>query len=124
MNKKLRDDLVNKRVEVVADDTFPFTCSPLGFVPKHDGGFRRIHHLSHPPDRSTNDGIPLEARSIQYTSLNDIFDMLIRAGRGCTIIKKDIKDAFRNIPVAPQHQWLLGFFWKGYFIKKDVSHSV
>lgn len=24
----------------------PFVCSPLGLVPKHDGGWRRIHDLS------------------------------------------------------------------------------
>ena len=38
--------------------------------------------------------------------------MVISAGRGCTLIKKDIKYAFRNIPVAPANKWLLGFMWK------------
>ncbi len=28
------------------------------------------------------------------------------------ILKRDVKDAFRNVPVAPQHQWLLGLKWR------------
>ena len=31
------------------------------------------------------------------------------------ILKRDIRDAFRNIPVAPANQWLLGFEWKDQF---------
>ena len=30
--------------------------------------------------------------------------MVLQAGRHCVIIKKDIKDAFCNIPVAPHVQ--------------------
>lgn len=37
-----------------------FVCSPLGLVPKHDGGWRRIHDLSFPPGNSVNDSIPQE----------------------------------------------------------------
>ena len=29
--------------------------------------------------------------------------MVVRAGRGAVIIKKDVEDAFRNVPIAPQH---------------------
>lgn len=37
--------------------------------------------------------------------------MILRARRHCIIIKKDIKDAFHNIPVATHVQWLLEFSW-------------
>ena len=40
----------------------PAVVSPLGLVPKHEGGWRRIHDLPlralpGPEDNSTNDGI-------------------------------------------------------------------
>jgi hypothetical protein len=42
IDAKLHDDLAMGRIV----PTFPFISSPLGLVPKHDGGFRRIHNLS------------------------------------------------------------------------------
>jgi hypothetical protein len=47
-----------------------------------------------------------------------ILAMVLLAGRHAVIMKRDIKDAFRNIPIAPHQQWLLGFSWKGSFYKE------
>ncbi len=44
--------------------------------------------------------------------------MAIRAGGNCIILKQDVKDAFRNVPVAPHQQWLLGFMWEGRYYKE------
>lgn len=33
-------------------------------------------------------------------------------------MKRHVKDAFRNIPVAPHQQWLLGFMWKEKYYKE------
>ena len=110
ITEKLKDDLLLGRV-VPATQGYPFISSPLGLVPKPNGGLRRIHHLSHPQGSSVNDFIPKEASNLRYTSLRKVTDMVLQAGRHCVIIKKDIKDAFRNIPVAPHVQWLLGFSW-------------
>ena len=52
-----------------------------------------------------------EASNLRYTSLRKVIDMVLQTGRYCVIIKKDIKDAFHNISVAPHVQWLLGFSW-------------
>ena len=117
LTEKLQDDLRLRRV-IKTPASAPYICSPLGLVPKHDGGLRRIHHLSHPAKLSVNDNIPQEAAQLKYTSLNEIYQLVVDAGRGCIIIKKDVKDAFRNIPVAPQHQWLLGFEWQGHYYKE------
>ncbi|KAJ5385651.1 hypothetical protein N7509_008192 [Penicillium cosmopolitanum] len=106
--QKLSDDLSNRRVQVC---TGPVVVSPLGLVPKHDGGWRRIHDLSYPPGRSVNESIPDTASAIQYISIDHIFDLIRTSGRGCCIIKRDIKDAFRNIPVAPADRPLLAFWW-------------
>ena len=114
MERKIAENLSCGRTDISP----PFISSPLGFAPKLDGSWRRIHHLSHPPRRSTNDGIPVTARAVKYTCLDEVYAMVIQVGRGCTLVKKDIKDAFRNIPVAPANQWLLGFMWKGIYYKE------
>lgn len=36
-----------------------FISSPLGLIPKADGGWRRIHDLSYPQGYSVNNHIPL-----------------------------------------------------------------
>ncbi|KAJ5117535.1 hypothetical protein N7448_011167 [Penicillium atrosanguineum] len=108
ITQKLSDDLLCRRVQLC---TGPVVLSPLGFVPKNDGGWRRIHDLSYPPGRSINESIPHSASAIQYTAMDDILDLILTSGRGCYIIKIDIKDAFRNIPVAPADRPLLAFSW-------------
>ena len=46
--------------------------SPLGLVPKKEGGeFRLIHHLSYPEGDSINDHIPPQFCSVQYQSIDD-----------------------------------------------------
>jgi hypothetical protein len=62
---------------------------------------------------SVNDWIPSEYRTLQYTTIESIFDLLRTADCGALLIKKDLKDAFRMIPVAPHQRWLLGFQWQG-----------
>jgi hypothetical protein len=114
---QLHADLQLRRVRHVRP-TFPFISSPLGLVPKHDGGYRRIHHLSHPRGSSVNDYISPECATLTYTSVADIFKLILTAGRGATIIKRDIKDAFRHIPVAPNWQWLLGFEWHSQYYQE------
>jgi hypothetical protein len=114
---KLRDDLAVGRI-VPASQTSPFISSPLGLVPKHDGGFRRIHNLSHPGKKSVNANICDDYSSLDYSTIEDVLQLVRIAGQHCSILKRDIKDAFRNIPIAPHIQWLLGFEWKGIFYKE------
>ena len=78
-----------------------FMCSPLGLVPKKDSGLRRIHDLLHPLQRSVNAYINLDYSALQYTQIDQILDNIIKAGHYCIIFKRDIKDAFRNILIAP-----------------------
>lgn len=41
-----------------------------------------------------------------------------QAGRNCVIVKRDIKSAFRNVPIAITQQWALGFTLDGQFFKE------
>lgn len=86
-----------------------YVCSPLGLVPKHDGGWRRIHDLSFPQGQSVNDGIPHDWGSLEYATYDDAVDALLATGPGAQFVKRDLKDAFRHIPVTTSDQWLLGF---------------
>jgi hypothetical protein len=105
---KLAVDLKAGRVVAISPSP-PYICSPLGLVPKHDKGWRRIHHLSHPPGRSVNDHIRPDSAALKYVTLEEIWATIIKTGHGSTIVKRDIQDAFRIIPVAILQQWLLGF---------------
>ena len=49
----------------------------------------------------------------EYISFDEAIAPVAASGQGSTLIKRDLADAFRHIPVAPQDHWLLGFFWKG-----------
>jgi hypothetical protein len=89
-----------------------FISSPLGLVPKSDGAWRRIHHLSHPQGNSVNDHIPPEWGTLTYASFDQALRLVAEAGPGSTLVKRDLADAFRHIPVSPQDWWLLGFRWE------------
>jgi hypothetical protein len=56
---------------------------------------------------------------LHYTRIDEVFDLVRGAGGGATIIKKDLKDAFRMIAVAPHQRWLLGFQWQGRFYHEN-----
>jgi hypothetical protein len=114
IQNQLDADLADGRITQVQPTT-NFISSPLGLVPKHDGGLRRIHHLSHPEGTSVNDHIPARYAAISYTRLREVLEAVARSGRHSIIIKRDVKSAFRTIPIAPHQQWLMGFTWAGMF---------
>lgn len=98
-----------------------YICSPLGLVPKHDGGWRRIHDLSYPSSRSVNDNIPKAFGELEYATVDEAIYAILLRGQGAVLIKRDLADAFRHIPVANEDHWLLGFqwdnaFWSDYFL--------
>lgn len=101
IDKKLAEDLRCHWVEEVTNPILPFISSPLGLVPKHNGDWRKIHHLFHPFGCSVNDHIPDGVGEMRYTRFQDVLQMVIRAGRNCIILKRDVKDVFRNVSVAP-----------------------
>ena len=95
---KLAHDLSIGSVVEVNNPAPPFISSPLGLVPKHDRGFRKVHHLSYPGGDFVNDYVADEASSLSYTPLHDILAKVLAAGRQFVMTKRD--GAFRSIPVA------------------------
>jgi hypothetical protein len=97
----------------------PFCSSPLGLVPKGDGGWRRIHTSCTRNGDSVNDWIPESYGNMVYTTVEDIFELVCCAGQGALLVKKDLKDAFQVIPVALEKRWLLGFLWDGRYYHEN-----
>jgi hypothetical protein len=100
-------------------------CSGLGVVPKSDGTWRLINHLSAPPGDSINDHIdPLEY-SLQYSTIDDAVKICQALGQGALMAKVDLKNAFRLCPVRQADWHLLGIHWKGqYFVDKCLPFGL
>ncbi len=118
VNKQLQAD----RLTVLTPPLPEFyVCSPLGLVSKHDGGWRRIHDLSSPKNISVNDGIPRHRETLEYAAVDDAIAALITQGRGAMLLKEDLVDAFRHVPVAIPDRWLLDFSGTTFCIWKISS---
>ena len=85
----------------MSNPLIPFISSPLSLIPKHNGGFQHIHHLSHPKGRSINNHISDKEGELRYIKFQEVLNLILKARRNCIIIKRDIKDAFQNIPITP-----------------------
>ena len=113
----IEQELQAGRIKIVPTLPAAFVVSPLGAVPKMANGvqtgWRRIHDLSSPNGFSVNDGIPPEFGSLVYQILNDAIAFIAKHGKGVRLHKRDLKDAFRKIPVSPYDYWLLLFIWNG-----------
>ena len=70
--------------------------SPIGLVPKQHrkDRFRMIVDLSSPSGQSVNDGV-------KYASVDQAVSIIQHLGRGTQLVKVDINDAYRIIPVHP-----------------------
>ena len=92
--------------------------SPLNSVPKPDSDERRfILDLSWPSSSSVNDGISKhfylgEPVTLRYPTVDDIADRIVRLGTGCLLFKRDLKRAYRQLPVDPFDYPLLGYSWR------------
>ena len=93
--------------------------SPVGLVQKSDGGCRLITHLSHPDGDSVNDGISDDLSSVSYTSFDTVVTMIMSLGKGAELAKRDIKSAFRLLPISPLDFCLLGIKDEDGFIYFD-----
>ena len=66
----------NRLKLVNPDPSQRFICSPLGLIPKSDGSWRRIHHLSFPPGALVNDHIPAEWGALEYISFDEAITLV------------------------------------------------
>jgi hypothetical protein len=90
-----------------------YIASPFELAPKQDGTWRRTHHLSSPSGHSVNDHIPQAWGTLTYRGFNNAVAAVQACGPGAILIKRDLADAFRNLPVHHDNLWLLRFGWMG-----------
>ena len=86
--------------------------SPIGLVPKSQSDrWRMIVDLSVSNGAIVNDGIGADVCSLTYASVDNAVLIIQHLGQGTQLIKMDLKDAYRIIPVHPQDHHLLGIQW-------------
>ena len=83
--------------------------SPLGLVPMPQSNkWHLIVNLSAPAGATVNDDICPETCFLSYASVNDAVAIIQHLGWGAELVKMDLKDAYRVVPVHPQDHQLLG----------------
>lgn len=87
--------------------------SPIGLVPKKDGDYRLIHHLSYPDQDSINYFLDPLTCSVHYSSIDDAAAMIASLGQNTLLAKSDIKSALRLLAVAISDFDLLCFRFQG-----------
>ena len=91
-----------------ADD---FVCSPLQTVPKRGSSTRRVvMDLSFPQGSSVNDGIPSNTYlgdqfKLRLPGIDRLVEFILAKGRNCLVFKKDLRRAYRQFPVDPNHNY-------------------
>ena len=114
VGKALQKELSAGRIKGPFDSP-PFAnycCSGLGVVPKQDGSWCIIYHLSVPAGLSLNDGIDSERYTLKYCTVDSAISILNQLGPGTLMAKIDLKHALCNYLVHPSDWELLGIHWK------------
>lgn len=89
--------------------------SPLNTVPKKESEARRvILDLSFPRGTSVNDHIPKDSYlgvtyKLTLPTVDTLVDDIKTFGPGCLLYKRDLKQAYRQIPIDPGDVHLLGY---------------
>ena len=95
--------------------TVPCIISPLQTVHKRDSSkLRIVHDLSFPEHSSVNSGIPKDSYlnrefKLLLPGTDRVLEFIRLRGPHCHLYKKDLRRAFRQIPVDPKDIPLLGF---------------
>ena len=72
-----------------------------------------IVDLSSPAGASVNDGISPDLSSVSYVSVDHLSSLVMSVGKGAFLVKADVKEAYRMLPIHPHDQPLLGMQWEG-----------
>jgi len=92
--------------------------SPLNTVPKKDTTERRvILDLSMPKGKAVNDFVDKnsylgEDVTLVFPRVDDFIRLVKAKGQGCFMFKKDLRKAYRQIPICPHDYNLVAFCWK------------
>lgn len=101
INQIIASDLVLSRIMIRDSPINHFISSPLSFVLKYNGHFKKIYHLSYSHGSLVNNFIASKAFTLSYSLLQNVFDHILVIRKHTVLIKQDIKNVFCNIPIAP-----------------------
>ena len=100
----------------------PLVVSPMNTVPKANSTDERrtIVDLSWPTGAAVNEGISKdvylgELINLHYASVEEVCRIVMEFGPGAVIYKRDLRHAYRQIPVDPADYKYLGYFWDDAF---------
>lgn len=91
--------------------------SPLNSLPKKDTTERRvILDLNYPKVFAVNDFVDKEIyleekMDAVYPKVDDFIQIIKQKGSGCLLFKKDLRRAYRQIPICPSSYNLVAFSW-------------
>ena len=122
IDQYLRDEVERERI-LGPFEKEPFggvtVLSPLNSREKKDSVERRvILDLTYPGCDSVNMGIPKdeylgEKVTLKYPTVDDFGRLIRKLGPGSIMYKRDLKKAYRQIPVDPRDIPKLGYKWRG-----------
>lgn len=92
--------------EVVSDP--PTIVSPMGVIPKPDGGVRLIHDCSLPKGQSVNDYCTSDWRQ-KFSRVDDAAALVTE---GCYMAKIDLQSAYRSVAISKHSQQVTGLKWQ------------
>ena len=105
MDKKRLYDILQAEEEAI--------FHPAYVIPKRGGGFRPILNLSWPSKNSVNDGVPYIFRTCVLPSCRDVMDLVFAVGSSGYVAALDLKDAWKQFHILPEHRRFFGWSWRG-----------
>ena len=101
-----------------------FRANPMFSIPK--GSKRRIiHNYSAPRGFSVNDFIDLRYFTLALEKLDTAVGLILQAGPGALLMRKDWSEAYRNIPISPLDYELCGMKFRGqYFMDTRLGFGL
>ena len=114
VSQYLERELELGRIRRVPSSDDNIQISPLGLIPKKNkpDSWRLIVDLSSPKGASVNDGIDRSLASLAYVTVEHLVSLILAQGGHPLLVKADIKEAYRMVPVHPDDHCLLGVKWE------------
>ncbi|CAC5402088.1 unnamed protein product [Mytilus coruscus] len=88
-------------------ESTPKIISPLGVIPKPDGGVRIIHDCSRPLGSAVNDF----AEDMEKQKFQSVDDAAKLVTKNCFMAKVDLKSAYRSVGISCCSQQVTGLQW-------------
>ena len=104
--EQVQNEIDMGHYEVVTDP--PSIISPMGVIPKPDGGVRLIHDCSRPDGMAVNDYCTTQWRQ-KFSTVDEAAALVTE---GCFMAKIDLNNAYRSVRISKHSQKVTGLCWQ------------